>query len=283
MAKLHSNNALIIIGRNAGKLAALKAKFPSIVILKADLAATDSLASVATEIIRQSPKLDLLINNAAVQYTPQFTDADFRTDTIAEEIAVNFTSPCILVSLLLPALLKDTPSVILSINSGLGLVPKKTSAVYCGTKGGLNIFTQSLRHQLASTNVRVQQAFMPLVDTAMTNGRGMAKLTPSNAAQHILSGIEKDVFRQLYRQSQIPADPQPGFARHRYTHNEKGLKMMSLKRFILTIGVFTMTINNALADELTIHVTGVEADRGGNLSVMVFEKNGYPKKHAKAP
>ncbi|MBL4789693.1 MAG: SDR family NAD(P)-dependent oxidoreductase [Kordiimonadaceae bacterium] len=189
--RLHSDNNLMVIGRNAIKLEALKKLFPGITVFKADLTDTGGLAPLAEKIRGQHPKIDLLINNAAVQNTPQFMDDNFRVEAIAGEIAVNFTSPCMLISLLLPALVKDTPSVILNINSGLGLVPKKTSAVYCGSKGGLNIFSQSLRHQLAETNISVQQAFMPLVDTEMTKGRGVGKLTPAVAAQRILAGVEQ--------------------------------------------------------------------------------------------
>ncbi|MBL4838201.1 MAG: DUF2141 domain-containing protein [Kordiimonadaceae bacterium] len=43
-----------------------------------------------------------------------------------------------------------------------------------------------------------------------------------------------------------------------------------------------MATNGALADELNIRVTGIQSDRGGVLSVMMFGKDGYPKKHAKA-
>jgi len=36
------------------------------------------------------------------------------------------------------------------------------------------------------------------------------------------------------------------------------------------------------ADEITIHVSAIEPTRGGTLYVMLFAKDGYPKKHAKA-
>ena len=80
-------------------------------------------------------------------------------------------------------------ALIVNINSGLGLVPKTRSAVYCGTKGGLNLFSQSLRHQLAHTNIRVVQAFLPLVDTKMTKGRGRDKISASEAALLIIEGL----------------------------------------------------------------------------------------------
>ncbi len=78
------------------------------------------------------------------------------------------------------------------MNSGLGLVPKTTSAIYCATKGALNIFSQSLRHQLEGTNIRVMQAFLPLVETPMTEGRGSGKLPADRVAADIIAGIEKN-------------------------------------------------------------------------------------------
>jgi len=80
--------------------------------------------------------------------------------------------------------------MIININSGLGLVPKTTSAVYCATKGGLNILSQSLHHQLAPLGIHVGQAFVPLVETPMTEGRGSDKISPQKAAADVISGIE---------------------------------------------------------------------------------------------
>jgi len=191
LAQLYGKNQLIVIGRSAAKLNKFKEDYPEIAVFKADLAVPTSLEVVASEIIDRFRHIDLLINNAAVQYTPYFTDENFKPELIANEIAVNLTSPALLVSLLLPALIKDTQSAILNVNSGLGIVPKKGSAIYCATKGGLKIFSQSLRHQLEDTNIQVMQAYMPLVDTPMTEGRGRGKITASEAAKRIIRGIER--------------------------------------------------------------------------------------------
>jgi uncharacterized oxidoreductase len=87
----------------------------------------------------------------------------------------------------------DEPAAVVNVNSGLGLVPKTSSAVYCATKGGLNLFSQSLRHQLAGTRVQVLQAFMPLVETPMTAGRPGDKLTAAYAADRLIHGIERAI------------------------------------------------------------------------------------------
>ena len=57
---------------------------------------------------------------------------------------------------------------------------------------------------------------------------------------------------------------------------------MTLKKILLIIGAIAVTANTATADELTVRITGIEAARGGTVSVMIFGKDGYPKKHAKA-
>jgi uncharacterized oxidoreductase len=94
--------------------------------------------------------------------------------------------------LFLPALSHGGEAAIVNINSGLGLVPKSSSAVYCATKGAMNIFSQALRSQFKSTVVIVFQAFMPLVDTPMTTGRGTGKVSAGQAARQILNGIERN-------------------------------------------------------------------------------------------
>jgi len=190
--QLYEQNEISVVARPSAGLDRLREKFDRINIYEADLSDLASVELAADKIIRDHEKIDILINNAAVQYTPRFLDDDFCYEHIAREITINFTSICSLVYLTLPALLGKEPSVILNINSGLGLVPKTGSAIYCATKGALNIFSQSLRNQLETTNVEVMQAFLPLVDTPMTEGRGSGKLTAGQAAAKIIGGITKN-------------------------------------------------------------------------------------------
>jgi uncharacterized oxidoreductase len=190
---LHADNSVFVIARSADRLAGLASEFPGIATRCADLARIDEVEAAAGEVRGHFGRIDVLINNAAIQHTPTFIDEHFEYASIQREIAVNLTAVCALTALLLPALNHDRQSAIVNVNSGLGLVPKKNSAVYCATKAAVNTFSQSLRHQLEDTNVRVLQAFMPLVDTTMTAGRGAGKLTPAEAASAMLRGVELDI------------------------------------------------------------------------------------------
>jgi len=156
-----------------------------------DLADADSVASAIAKIKRDHPgAIHGLINCGAVQFTPRFVDDDFDPASIAIETAINFTSPIELIAGLLDQIAAAPEAFILNVNSGLGIVPKHESAIYCATKAGLDNFSRGLRAQLQRSNIRVQQAFLPLVDTPMTQGRGSGKLTPGHVSTAILRGIQ---------------------------------------------------------------------------------------------
>lgn len=189
--RLQADNEMIVISRPSKRLEKLRATSPDIEIVEAELADHAQVTASAKAIEKRHNRLDVLINNAAVQNTPAFIDRNFDRNTIAEEIAVNLAAPILLSSLLLPLLQRAPQAAIVNINSGLAIVPKRSSATYCATKGGLNIFSQSLRHQLEGTNVAVLQTFLPLVETRMTAGRGSGKISSEQAADRIVVGIER--------------------------------------------------------------------------------------------
>ena len=126
---LQAHNKISVIARPSRGLDTLRKRYQDIEIYEADLADLASVELAADALVKRGVKIDILINNAAVQHTPKFIDDDFRYETIKREIDINFTSICALTYLLMPLLLKETPSNIVNINSGLALVPKTSSAV----------------------------------------------------------------------------------------------------------------------------------------------------------
>lgn len=191
---LHPDNEIIVISRSANKLDKLDQELQGISTYQADLSKLKDIEAVAHRIAERFESIDVLINNAATQNTPIFLDDAFKYESISHEITLNFTSICSLTYLLLPALTHHNKAVILNINSGLALAPKTSSAIYCATKGALNIFSLSLRYQLENTNISVQQAFLELVETGMTTGRGKNKMSAEEASQIIIHGIEHEIL-----------------------------------------------------------------------------------------
>lgn len=188
-----NNQAVIVIASNAERLEKLREDFTNVHTYCCSLENKISLVDTLAEITNAHPQISVVINNAGIQVTPTFLDNNFNFDSIENEISVNLMAPIRICALMLGPLLNlKTPAAIVNITSGLGLYPKKNSAVYCATKAGLRNFTQSFRYQLEGTPIKVFEAIMPLVDTPMSHGRGKGKISPDSAANAIIKGIESD-------------------------------------------------------------------------------------------
>lgn len=192
--RLQRDNFLYVIARNNDKLRDLKQRFPAVNIFRADLSCIEDIADLVNRILIEIDTVDLLINNAAQQNTKYFLDDAFEYHAIHREINTNFTAVCCLCFHFLPALMQAKSAAILNINSGLALAPKTSSAVYCASKSALNAFSKSLSYQLTNTNISVMQAFLPVVDTAMTFGRGESKMDVNEACEQIIAGLKGDVL-----------------------------------------------------------------------------------------
>jgi short-subunit dehydrogenase involved in D-alanine esterification of teichoic acids len=92
----------------------------------------------------------------------------------------------------LPFLKRRTTSAVINVSSVLALVPKQSASVYCATKAAIHSFSRSLRWQLEGTKVKVFEIVPPLVDTAMTTGRGKGKLSPEALSAEFWSGFKAD-------------------------------------------------------------------------------------------
>ncbi len=186
-------NEIIVLGRSQHKLDDLKKRFVRISTFQCDLSQRRQVEEAMDAVITNHPDISVLINNAAVQFTPTFISEDFDYDSIAYEITTNLTAPLWMTSLLLVGtLLQQSQALIVNISSGLAFFPKKESTVYCATKAALHSVSQSLRYQLVETPVGVTEVILPLVDTPMTQGRGSKKMTAEQAARGIVAGIEAD-------------------------------------------------------------------------------------------
>lgn len=187
---LAPENQIIVISRKGTLPDSLMVSENPVELHHINLANKSEIESVMNTIQQTHACVDVLINNAAMQSTPEFLSDDFNFDAIQTEIDVNFSSICHLTYLSLPLLLKAEKGTILNINSGLAIAPKRESAIYCATKSALDTLSKSLDYQLEMTTVDVQQVFLPLVQTGMTEGRGSGKLKPDYVAEKIVRGLE---------------------------------------------------------------------------------------------
>ncbi len=160
--------------------------------IKADLAEQQGIENVAMALEASGVSLDILINNAGIQQAIDLVDiAPEAFSTMAlREIALNLSAPMLLSQRLIPLMVRPGGTVV-NVTSLLSRHPKASAPVYSASKAGLASFTRSLRHQFAPLGIRVVEVLPPLVATAMTDGRGGAKLSPEEMARAIIRGVER--------------------------------------------------------------------------------------------
>ena len=184
-------NRVIVTGRDRSKLAKLQQDLPQIHTFACDLAYEKELDELVLYLEKNHPDLNVLVNNAAIQYNYDFTDEKELVYKIAYEVKTNLTAPLKLIGLLLPQLLHNPEPAIVNVSTGLIFAPKKSAAVYCGTKAGLHTFTKALRYQLEG-KAKVFEVIPPLVDTPMTAGRGTGKIAPEQLVEEFVEAFRRD-------------------------------------------------------------------------------------------
>jgi uncharacterized oxidoreductase len=185
---LQGDNKVIITGRDQARLEAARALLPGVITEAADMADLQALDRLAAA----HPEVTVLVHNAGIQENYQIADPGIDPARIEQELAINLLGPIHLTRQMLPQLLQHSQAAIVAVTSTLAVVPKASAPVYCASKAGLRNFARSLRGQLQNTPVRVFELIPPLVDTAMTAGRGQNKITPAAVATAFWHGFATD-------------------------------------------------------------------------------------------
>jgi uncharacterized oxidoreductase len=187
--KFHAaGNRVILVGRSQEALSKALAALPGAQTQLADVA----LAADRAKLVANFPDVTVLVNNAGVQFND--TIAASTPASIEYELNVNFTAPVLLAQAFLPLLAQQKSAAIINISSGLALVPKQSASIYCAAKAAMHSFSKTLRWQLEGSNIRVFEVLPPLVDTAMTAGRGKGKISADTLANEFWAGFIADQF-----------------------------------------------------------------------------------------
>ena len=188
-------NLVIICGRNEAALRKAQVAVPTLITRVCDVTDTESRQSMVEWLKTDPPNLNILINNAGVQYHRDFNH-DPAGESLDQEVAINLTAPIHLIIELLPLLKQQEQAAIINISSGLAFSPMADVPVYCATKAAIHSFTLSLRHQLKSTGVRVVEIAPPIVDTGLgggTRSEGTSNrmmVTPEEFATETMAQLE---------------------------------------------------------------------------------------------
>lgn len=103
--------------------------------------------------IQAHGRLDVLVNNAAVDYHSEIPE------TLAEDVervtAINVGGPVLMMKHAVPHIAASGGGSIVNVTSRLAFVGLRTQAIYCGTKGALVSITRAVALDHAHQKVRV--------------------------------------------------------------------------------------------------------------------------------
>lgn len=165
-AFLSLGNRVIVCGRRQERLEQLQERYPDLIATVCDLQDEDQRAGLVEWLVQEYPDLNMVINNAGIQLLTDLTQP-VSLERVRGELETNFVAPLHLASLLAPHFATKENAAIVNISSGLAFVPLAEVAVYSATKAAVHSLTQSLRHQLRNTGIRVFEVAPPAVDTEL--------------------------------------------------------------------------------------------------------------------
>ena len=149
---------LLLVARNRERLEELAKKLAAetqrkVEILAADLTDSKDLSRLE-RILREDSRISMLVNNAGVGATAPLLKSEVTA--MSRMIALNVVAPTRLTYAVVPAFVERGAGVIINIASAVAVAPEFLNGVYGGTKAFVLGFSQSLRHELTDTGVRVQ-------------------------------------------------------------------------------------------------------------------------------
>jgi short-subunit dehydrogenase len=149
---------LVLVARNRDRLDALARRLSdetqrSVEVLAADLNDAADLARVEDK-LRTDASVTLLLNNAGVGASTPLLGSDI--DQMQAMIGLNVTALTRLAYAAVPGFVARGRGAIINIASVVALAPDLLNGVYGASKAFVLAFSQSLQHELADKNVRVQ-------------------------------------------------------------------------------------------------------------------------------
>ena len=161
-------NKVIIAGRRENVLRETTEASPGMESVQLDAANADSIANTTKDLLARFPDLNVVINNAGVQRTHEFSaEAGLNAEAAVEEVETNINGVLRMTDAFLAHLKSKPYAVLVNVSSGLAFVPMARFPVYCATKAFVHSFTVSLRQQLRGSTIEVLELAPPWVKTEL--------------------------------------------------------------------------------------------------------------------
>jgi 3-oxoacyl-[acyl-carrier protein] reductase len=167
-ALAESGTRVILAARDRAKLEEASAQIPNSSWVELDLSSQDSIKAAFAQAVKDTGRIDILVNNAAV--TKDGLALRMKKDDWDVVLATNLTGAFLAIQQVLHGMMKERWGRIINISSVVGEAGNPGQANYVASKAGLVGLTKSLAQEMASRNITVNAVAPGFIETAMTAG-----------------------------------------------------------------------------------------------------------------
>jgi short-subunit dehydrogenase len=166
-----AGGTVLLVARTEDKLIEVKRQVELVggnaYVHKCDLADTDDIDRMASEVLDQHERVDILVNNAGKSIRRSVSRAYDRFHDYQRTMQLNYFGPVKLILDLLPVMRDNKSGHIVNISTvGLQMNTPRFSA-YLASKAALDAFSRSIAPEIIGDGVHITTVYMPLVRTPM--------------------------------------------------------------------------------------------------------------------
>ncbi len=141
-----------------------------------DVSNREAVEKFANDVVQKYTKVTHLINNAGVGLFGTFEQISL--EDFEWLMSINFWGVIYGCKFFLPILKEQEAAHIVNISSVFGLIAPPEQTAYCSSKFAVRGFTESLRHELENTNIRVSSVHPGGIKTNIARNSRLGKDTP---------------------------------------------------------------------------------------------------------
>jgi len=179
-----------------------------VIVAPADVTDAASRNTMVETVKNTLGEIDLLINNAGVEWVSGFTDLTLQDIDLLTQ--TNLVAPLMITRLVLPDMIKRGSGHVVTMSSLGGKKGQPYSSVYAATKAGLIAWTSSIRAELYQTGVSASVICPGFVSDAgmfAVYNKSAPKISgeskPEKVGEAVVRAIKKDVQEIIVNPSSI--------------------------------------------------------------------------------
>lgn len=191
------NNKVVLVGRNAQRIAQAAESIPNAHFIQADVTKEEDVAKLVQIVEDQYKELSVLINNAGAASYYRLDNTSSAYENAFEEINANYLAPIRLTEKLLPVLKQQPEAAIVNVSSIVAFVPSINIPTYSSSKAALHAYTKALRVSFGDqSTIKVFELMPPLVNTDFSVEIGGKEngIPPVEVAQALLDAFSNNNY-----------------------------------------------------------------------------------------